>query len=199
MSDPAPSPPRYGTRPHRARAAGSGGLETVAAGSAHPRELPVGLAAPRYCGRTGADNDAGASRDRLCGGIGGTRHLRTLCDHRSAAGLRAVRSQPHPCAGTRLVAGCPHPRRRAATVWRRPHAFHRSGRHDGDRIRDRVHSGRPGTSGIRHRTPFQADPVWIHERHSPDGTDQSITQAFRVLDREPRAGEKPMGHRDGVT
>ena len=37
-----------------------------------------------------------------------------------------------------------------------------------------VRSGRPGTSGIRHRTPFKANSVWIHERHCTDGIDQSI-------------------------
>ena len=31
----------------------------MATGSANPDQLPDGLAAPRYCGRTGPDNDAG--------------------------------------------------------------------------------------------------------------------------------------------
>ena len=187
-------------RPHRAaqRRPRSGGLDTLAAGPADPAQLPVGLAASRYRRRTGADHDAGARRNRLCGGIGGAGHLRTLRDDRSAAGLCAVRSQPHPCAGTRLVAGRRHPRRRPAAVRRRPHARHRPGRHDGDRVRDRVHPGRPGTPGIRHRTPFQADPLWIHERHRADRADQPIAQASRVLDRERRAAARPLAIAEAV-
>ena len=190
-----------GTRPHRARPAGSrsGGLETLAAGSADSPQLPVRLAAPRYCGRAGADNDAGACRDRLCGGIGSARHSRPLCDDRSAAGLCAVRSQPHPRAGTRLVArGC-HPRRCPAAVWWRPCACRRPCWNDGDRVRERVYSGRPGAPGIRHRAPFQAYPLWIHEWHCPDRPNQPIAQARWVLDRERRSGEKPVGHRHGGT
>ena len=47
-------------------------------------------------------------------------HLWPLRDHRSAARLRAVRTQPDSGAGTRLLAGRRHPRRRSATVRRRP-------------------------------------------------------------------------------
>ena len=43
----------------------------------------------------------------------------------------------------------------------------------------------------------QADPLRIHERHCPDGIDQPVAQALRVLDRERRAAEKPVGHRHG--
>ena len=71
----------------------------------------------------------------------------------------------------------------AAAVRRRPDACRRHRRHDGDRVRDRVHSGRPGTPGIRHRTPFKAYPLWIYERHCLDGLDQSIAEGLRVLDR----------------
>ena len=35
-------------------------------------------------------------------------------------------------------------------VWRRGHACHRPGRHDGDRIRDRLHSGGRGAPGVHH-------------------------------------------------
>src|SRR6185369_7022838 len=49
------------------------------------------LAVPRHRGRAGADDDAGAGGYRLRGGIGGARHLWSLCKHRSAAGLCPVR------------------------------------------------------------------------------------------------------------
>ncbi len=113
------------------------------------------------------------------------------------AGLCVVRPQPHPGAGPRLVAGGAHPRRRAAAVRRRPDARHRAGRHDGHRLRQRVHPGRRGTPGLRHRTVVQADPLRLHERHCADGVDQPVAQAVRLLDRQPRAAEKPVGHRHG--
>ena len=53
------------------------GLQTLA-------PLPVSLAAPRHCGRAGANDDAGARRYRLCGGIGRAGHSRPLRDDRSA-------------------------------------------------------------------------------------------------------------------
>jgi hypothetical protein len=60
----------------------------------------------------------------------------------AAAGLCALRPQPHPGAGAGFLAGGAHPRRGAAAVGRRPDARHRSGRHDGRGVGPGVHRWR---------------------------------------------------------
>ncbi len=59
----------------------------------------------------------------------------------AAAGLRAIRSEPHPGAGAGLVAGGADPRRRAAAFGWRPDARRRPGRVDGRGIRCGLHPG----------------------------------------------------------
>ena len=189
--------PPPGTGPHCAPVEGrrSDRLEPLAAGAAHAARVRSGLVAARHRGRTGADDDAGARRHRLRGGVGRARHLWPLRDHRSAARLCAVRTQPDPGAGAGFLAGRRHPRRRPAAVRRRPASRRRPCGHDGGRVGDGVHPGRRGAPGLRHRASFQADPLRVHERHRADGIDQPAAQAVRLLDRERRTAEQRLGHR----
>ena len=154
-----------------------------------PAPLPSRLAAPRPHRRAGAHHHAGAGRHRLRRGLGRARHLRPLRHHRPAAGLCAVRAEPHPGARAGLVAGADHPRpsccRCPAAIrcarWRWPARWRWS----------------PGlvcilagvaAAGLHHRAAVQADPLRLHERHRAHGADQPAAQAVRLLDR----GDGPL-------
>ncbi len=189
-----PEPGSHCAHPPRGR---SGRLDALAAGAPNLAPVRARLAASRHRRRAGADDHAGACRDRLCGGLWRAGDLWSLRDHRAVAGLCAVRSQPHSGAGAGLLAGRCHPRRRPAVVGRRPAACRCPGRHDGSRLGAGVHPGRPGAPGLHHGAAVQADPLRLHERHCADGLDQPVAQAVRVLDRRHRTAGRSAGHRHG--
>ena len=74
-----------------------------------------------------------------------------------------------------------------------PHARCHPGRHDGDRFRNDLHSGRLGAPGFRDRASFQADPLRLHERNCPDRADQPVAEAVRLLHRKRRTAVKTCG------
>ena len=147
------------------------------------RRYEAALAAARPDGRPGADHDAGAGRHRVRGGLRRAGHLRPVRHDRPAAGLRAVRSEPHPGAGAGFRAGRGDSRGRAAALGRRPDARRGAGEHDGGGVGAGVHPGRRDAPGLRHRAAVQADPLRLHERHRAHRADQPAAQAVRLLDR----------------
>ena len=129
-----------------------------------------------WCSDSGADSSGHRLRRR----IRLARHLRTVRHHGRAAGVCLVRPEPYPGAGAGLLVGRADPGRRPAAVRGRPAACHRAGRDDGFGVGCAVRRGRYRTAGIRHRAVVQADPLWLHERHRPDGDRQPIAGAVRL-------------------
>ena len=109
----------WGKESDNVRSGVAGPFAALAAGAAGPATIRDSVAASRHRGRPRPDDDAGARRHRLRGGVGRAGHLRPLRDHRSAARLRDVRPEPHPGARAGLVARCGHPRASCAAVRRR--------------------------------------------------------------------------------
>ena len=181
-----------------APALGPGGLVAVAAGPGCPAALRTGLAGARRTGRSGIDRRAGAGGHRLRRGLRCAGHLRPVRHHGRAAGLCAVRPEPHPGAGARLVAGCTHPGRRAATVRGRPATGCRAGRHDGPGVGCAVRRRRRRAAGLRHRIAVQADPLRLHERHRADGDRQPVAGAVRLRRRCPRTARRVVAIRAGL-
>jgi hypothetical protein len=50
-------------------------------------------------------------------------------------------------------------------------------------------------AGIHHRTPVQADPLRLHERHRLRGDRQPVAQAVRDFHRQHRATARPVANR----
>src|SRR5262245_15045603 len=69
-------------------------LGPLVAGAPCPAAIPGILAAPRHRRWPGVDDDVGAGRHCVCGGIWPAGHLRPLRHHRAAAGLCVARAQP---------------------------------------------------------------------------------------------------------
>ena len=113
----------------------------------------------------------------------------------SAAGLCAVRAQPHPGAGAGFVAGGRHPERGPAVIRRGPAARRDACGHAGDRFGHGIDPDRRRAPGFCYRAHFQADPVRLHERNCAHRPDQPTPRAFRVFDREQRTLEQLMGDR----
>jgi len=172
-------------------------LDTLAARTADPESLRNRLAATRCDGGAGFDDDAGAGRDRVRGGLGRAGNLRSVRHDRPAAGLRAGRSKPHSGAGAGLVPRAGDSGGRVAAVGRRPAAGGGAGQHDGGGVWAGVHPDRGAAPGFRHRTAVQADPLRLHERHRADGPGQSAADAVRLLDRRRLAGARSAAHRSG--
>ena len=150
-------------------------------GYKHPASLRTLLATARHRRRPRHDDDARAGRHRVRGGVRGPGHQRPLRDHRAAARVRRVRSQPHPRAGPGLGARGRDPGGRAAAVGGRSAARGRAGRHDGDRLRRRVRCGRPGASRLHHRAALEADSLRLHERHRADRDPEPDPEAVRLF------------------
>lgn len=190
---PAPTSPRHAAADDRAAPTADAGragshratqrLGATASRARHVAHLPHGLAAARRVGRAGADRRAGARGHGLRDGLGRAGHLRPVRDHLRAAGLRRLRAQPGAGAGPRLVAGRARAGRRAAVVGGRSAACDGAGRDDRGGVWRAVPAGRGGTAGLRHRAAVQADPLWLHERHRPDGAGQPAAAAVRLLGR----------------
>ena len=196
-SDSSPSRPEPGRIVRPSKAVDESGWSRWLPGLRTLREYRDRLAAARHRGRTRADDDAGAGRHCVRGGIGASRHPWPLRVHRRAARLRAVRSQPDPGAGAGLVARGHHSRRRSAAVGRRSASRHCARGHDGGRIGDRVHPGRRRAPGICHRASFQADPLRLHEWNRADPVDRPAAQALRFFGRRRRIDCQGVGLRPG--
>ncbi len=168
-------------------------LDALAAGPATAAPLPVRLVAARHRGRPGADDDAGAGGHRLCGGLGRARHPWPVRHHRRAAGLCAVRAQPHPGDGAGFVAGRADPGGAAAARGRRPGARGGAGRRDGHRRGPDRRRRRAGQAGLHHRTAVQAHPLRLHERHRAGGHRQPAAQVVRHCHRGRRPARTGRG------
>ena len=175
-------------------AAGSG---TLAARPRHVARIPSFLAAPRHRCRNCSHDHAGARRHCLCGRFRPAGSLWAVRHDHPADRLRRVRPQPHPGPGPRFLARTPHPRRGGGTVCvgSCPSRGHR--RRPGHRVRPGLHPGRRAEAGLHHRTPVQADPIWLHERHRPYRADQPAAQAARLFHRGRRAVAQPARDRHG--
>ena len=158
-------------------------------------EYQAAWLAARSDGRPGADHDAGAGRNRLCGGFGRSGNLWAVRHDRAVARLRAVRSQPHSGAGAGFLARRGDSRGRAASLGWRPDARRGPGEHDGGGVGSGVHPDRRDAPGIRHRAAVQADPLRLHERHRAHGADQPAAEAVRLFDRWRRAVARPRADR----
>ena len=170
-------------------------MDALASRVEHAAPVRALLAAARHRRRPRDDDHARAGRHRLRGGIRGARHQRPLRDHRAAARLRAVRSQPHPRPRPGLGARGRDPRRRAAAVGRRSAARGRAGRHDGDRLRRGLRRRGPGAPRLHHRAALEADPLRLHERHRADGAAQPDPEAVRLFCHGRRTDAAGLGNR----
>ena len=83
---------------------------------------------------------------------------------------------------------------RSIVGWR-SHARHNLGRHDGNRFRHGMYSGRHSTPGLCNRTSLQANTPRLHERNCIDRIDQSTAKAVRLYDRKRRTSAEPVGDR----
>ena len=71
----------------------------------------------------------------------------------------------------------------SAFGWR-SHACRRTGGRNGHRVRNGMHPRWHSASRICHRTPVEADPLRLYERHRAHGTDQPVSKALRFLNRK---------------
>ena len=153
------------------------------------------MASARYLRWARPGDDAGPGWNCLRGSIGLARHLRSVRNDHTAAGLRVVRPQPHPRSGTGLGSGSCHPRCCSSVVGWRSSSRRDARRHDGDRFGDGMHSGRHRAPGLCDRASLQADTVRLYERNCIDRIDQPAAKALRLLDRGRRTFAEPVGDR----
>ena len=188
------SPSSRGTEPGRiVRSTGRTRLDTLGSRVAHASRVRVVVAAARHrCGPR-HDDDARAGRHRVCGGIRVAGDQRPLRDHRAAACVCAVRSQPHSRPRTGLGARGRDPRSRAAPFGGRSAACRRAGRNDGDRVWCRVRRRGPGASRLHHRTAVETDPLRLHERHRADRDPEPDPEALRLLRERGRTAASERG------
>ena len=170
-------------------------VDAVVAGFGDPAPLPGGLVRSRLRRGARACDDAGARGHRLCVCIGPAWHLRALCDHHAAAGLRRVRAKPHPGPGAGFVACRHHTRRRRSAIGWRPLARRGARRHDGDCLGHHLHPGGSCQARLRYRAALEAHPLRLYERHRAYRVDQPIAQAVRLIDRRRRTVARSLGYR----
>ena len=120
-------------------------------------------------------------------------HIRSVRHVDPAAGVRAVRSQPHPGARTGFFTGRFDPRRHIAACRKRSESRRGRGRPAGGGVRGVVHSCRSLAPGIHHRAAVEADPLRIHERHRTDRADQPTAQSCSESRSSPMARCTPSG------
>ena len=85
-------------------------------------------------------------------------------------------------------------RGRVTSLGRRSHACGRPREHDGGGVGSGVHPDRYVAPGFRYRTPLQADPLRLHERHRTHSADQPAAEALRLLSRCRRSIARPRAH-----
>ena len=174
---------------------GSNRLDSLGSRVADAPPVRVVLAATRHRGGPRHDDDARAGRHRICGGVRDTGHQRPLRDHRAAARVRRVRSQPHSGSRTGLGARGRDPRSGPAPVGRRTAARGCAGRNDGDRLRRGVRRCRPGTPRLHHRAAVETDPLRLHERHRADRDPEPDPEALRLFRERGRTTAPGAGNR----
>ena len=193
------TPPFSTTRAwaHRApcKTHGRSRMDALASRAEHAASVRALLVAARHRRRPRHDDHARAGRHRVRGGLGGAGHQWPLRDHRAAARVRPVRSQPHHRSRPGLGARGRDPRRRAAAFGGRSATRGRGGRNDGHRFRRGVHCSGPGSTRLHHRVALEADPLRLHERHRADGGAEPDPEALWLFGLRGRADPAGVGNR----